>query len=969
MNAHRVSNPLRTVLWCCAVLSCLQLGAFGATLTNRYSFTSDVSDSVGGRNGSLSNATISAGQAVLANPPPIASGDATGQYVDLPDNLVSNFTAITLEAWITPTHDDATPGAEWNRLWDFGTSDGTVGLASMWFRTGNSLNGLRGDIFGPGGANALGSAAILNNGVESHIVWTSDGTSQRGRIYVNGVVVAASDVFATTPASMGSTTNNWLGRSQFSADRYFDGSINEFRVYQGVLNPLQVEANFIAGPDAINGAPGTITGLSLSVATPLAVNSGAQAVLLAQASGLTNAVDIADSEIAVAFTSANTNVLTVTSNGVVTGKAAGTANVIATVGSVSATQAVTIIAVPTTMKHRYSFTADASDSVGTANGNLIGSATISAGEVSFPGNDTANSGYVDLPPYLIHPTNIINGAVTFEAWTTPSAVNRAWTRLFDFGDINTGSGNGRRYVFYAPNNAANGGQARVAVSDTDPGFAAEDGFNVATVLGQTNVHLLVVYNPNPARQFLGLYVNGNLVGSALTTKALSSLNNAFSFLGRSLYAGDGWLNGSINEFRIYDGELDRFQIAASFQSGPDTPNFNVGTFTSFNLNVGSANIPVSQARQLAAIMNFSAATNINVSGDGGLTVTSSDTNIVTVSSPAGVIEARALGTATLTGIYRYITGATTNLYTNSTVVTVVIPPANLLHRYSFSSSSGFTVLDSVGGANGTISSAAAGITNSSWTGGGQLTINTNTTLGAVDTYVDLPDFTLSSIGGNFTFELWVTDFNSGAWAQFVDFGSAPGQPNIFLNRQSGGQANRPRFDWTLNNISTPAANAMPGNVLTHLVALYDDTDDTAALYINGVRVGDSVVATLPVSSINDTNAWIGRSLYADPYVQASYDEFRIYSGLLTEAEIQKHTANGPNQLINDVGLSTAINGSNLVISWPAYGAHFTLQTSTALDASAVWSPVGGAVTQSGTNYRMSVPLTSTVQFYRMKRQW
>src|SRR5215831_10564692 len=137
MKAHRVSTGRRTLLWCCAVLASMQLGAFGAVLTNRYSFTSDASDSVGGKNGSLVNATISAGQAVLNNPPPIASGDGTGQYVALPANIVSNFTAITLEAWITPTHDDLTPGAEWNRLWDFGNSDGNVGLASMWFRTGN----------------------------------------------------------------------------------------------------------------------------------------------------------------------------------------------------------------------------------------------------------------------------------------------------------------------------------------------------------------------------------------------------------------------------------------------------------------------------------------------------------------------------------------------------------------------------------------------------------------------------------------------------------------------------------------------------------------------------------------------------------------------------------------------------------------------------------------------------------------
>src|ERR1041385_7231352 len=166
------------------------------------------------------------------------------------------------------------------------------------------------------------------------------------------------------------------------------------------------------------------------------------------------------------------------------------------------------------MKHRYSFATDANDSSGTAHGSLIGVATISGGEVQLPSNESANNAYVELPPFLIHPTNIVNGAVTFEAWMTAPPTQRAWTRLFDFGDINSGTGNGRRYVFLAPNNAVNGGQARTAVSDADPGFNGEDGFNTANLLGITNAHVTVVFNPNPARQFMGEdgFNTANLLG-------------------------------------------------------------------------------------------------------------------------------------------------------------------------------------------------------------------------------------------------------------------------------------------------------------------------------------------------------------------------------------------------------------------------------------------------------------------------
>src|SRR3954452_9151987 len=93
-----LSPTLRTALfWCCTALAGLHLSASAAILTNRYSFTTDASDSVGGQNGALSNATISAGQVILATPQPTPSSDITGQYVDLPDNLVSNYTSITME--------------------------------------------------------------------------------------------------------------------------------------------------------------------------------------------------------------------------------------------------------------------------------------------------------------------------------------------------------------------------------------------------------------------------------------------------------------------------------------------------------------------------------------------------------------------------------------------------------------------------------------------------------------------------------------------------------------------------------------------------------------------------------------------------------------------------------------------------------------------------------------------------------
>jgi len=56
-----------------------------------------------------------------------------------------------------------------------------------------------------------------------------------------------------------------------------------------------------------------------------------------------------------------------------------------------------------TLQHRYSFTSDASDSVGGVNGTLVGNASISNGALLLPGggNSDTPSGYVQLPNGIV----------------------------------------------------------------------------------------------------------------------------------------------------------------------------------------------------------------------------------------------------------------------------------------------------------------------------------------------------------------------------------------------------------------------------------------------------------------------------------------------------------------------------------------------------------------------------------------
>jgi len=128
------------------------------------------------------------------------------------------------------------------------------------------------------------------------------------------------------------------------------------------------------------------------------------------------------------FSSLNPNVVTINSNGVVRAVAPGTGKVVVNYGGLSATNTLTVVSLPPVLTHRYSFTTDASDSVGGANGTLMGAATVSGGKLVLDGSFGT---YVDLPASEINIAT--NTAVTFETWVTFGDA-QTWGYLFGFGN-------------------------------------------------------------------------------------------------------------------------------------------------------------------------------------------------------------------------------------------------------------------------------------------------------------------------------------------------------------------------------------------------------------------------------------------------------------------------------------------------------------------------------------------------------
>src|SRR2546425_7986788 len=114
------------------------------------------------------------------------------------------------------------------------------------------------------------------------------------------------------------------------------------------------------------------------------------------------------------------------------------------------------------LTHRYSFTNDASDSIGGANGTLMGGVTVSAGTANFSG--TAGD-FIDLPPGLV--SNYTS--VTFELWVNVG-VNGPWSEIYGFGNQN-GGGLGANMLMFCPHSGP--GDFRMSYAQADPGFNDE----------------------------------------------------------------------------------------------------------------------------------------------------------------------------------------------------------------------------------------------------------------------------------------------------------------------------------------------------------------------------------------------------------------------------------------------------------------------------------------------------------------
>jgi hypothetical protein len=237
------------------------------------------------------------------------------------------------------------------------------------------------------------------------------------------------------------------------------------------------------------------------------------------------------------------------------------------------------------LRNRYSFTSDASDSVGGANGTVVDPGTPTAvfagGKLDLSANVGESSNGIVGDAYVNLPNGVVSaaanagtaGQVTIEIWAQ-SSTNRNWAALFTAGNSNGGEdqasgGNNTDYVQLIPQNGANG---RIRATTHAAGNGAEGFVDFGSAMSTTQTtHFVSVINQNGGLPgTITMYIDGALIGSAPVATGLNvgAMNDVNVWLGRSQWP-DSIFDGSYDEVRIYDTALSAAAIATDFQLGPN----------------------------------------------------------------------------------------------------------------------------------------------------------------------------------------------------------------------------------------------------------------------------------------------------------------------------------------------------------------------------------------------------------------
>jgi hypothetical protein len=423
--------------------------------------------------------------------------------------------------------------------------------------------------------------------------------------------------------------------------------------------------------------------------------------------------------------------------------------------------------------------------------------------------------------------------------------------------------------------------------------------------------------------------------------------------GAASTSGSGW-RGSIDEFRIWSGAMNKLQAQVSFQKGQNNPSIDPGAIQTLSVALSDSTMVLGSLQRPAVSATFANTSgNVDLTGLPGVVFTSDNSSAVAVVANGSDNKLKAAGVGSAHVVVSYSGLSKTN------TVTVIAKPALVLtHRFRFNGDT----KDSIGGGSATLFGVTAVANNKLVLNGTSNPPNyarlPSDLIGGYDLATFEAFYSASAGSANSQQRLW--DFGDHLLAN----GGITGDGYLYLapGRGASGLPNATPGAAESAAIAPSANRTAYTTNTTHVAVTVDSINHILSLYTNGVF---SISVTNPVidlALVVDNFSFLGRSQFADPAFNGSIDEFRLYYGLMTPSQVSASFAAGA----DTERLTVTISGDNVVVSWPTLLTEgYSLQYSLSLTP-VNWLPAG-APTVVGGNNQVTIPLTNSSSFFRLTK--
>ena len=582
-----------------------------------------------------------------------------------------------------------------------------------------------------------------------------------------------------------------------------------------------------------------------------------------------------------------------------------------------AVMAITASGADSLLLHRWSFNNDFTDSAGgqTATATNYSFVAYGSGYAVKTQGGTIGTSYVSLGTDILPKDG---RSFTFELWVRLDAWENEQYRMFTIGNDTNNNKFDQTWGY-----KGTAGEDYTLVTGTKNNYVRNDR-GLAPFCVNKFYHLAYVFTPlSDGRWSVRAYKHDSSSGNLQAKTAFavhegwkpSSLTQTHCVLASSFYSHHNDSKASFDEVRVWGRALSENEIAASVLAGPDaTIPDGDSPFgkTVFDTAKNTRELPAGQT--FADIAEKLSAGFLRLSGDNSAlsSLAVFDGVLALTGGSLAATEKRVTIGDGLCGIAALAAtdGATLNLrgVTGNGCGEVVLDGSTLriqgaaatptlVHRWSFNGN----LNDSVGGQTATWKNASF-----SDCGNGQaVTLSGGA---STNSYVDLGVNVLPTGNAGATIELWARNDAYVGSARMFDFGNA-------INHSA-------MLCWTANGLNTDYAiirYAPQKQVLTqhelapytygkmfHIAATYSPNGDgtwTMRAYKQDVATGATLKVTTfkaqsgwSLANLVQTHCYLGQGFDSAGSAKATYDEVRIWNGVLTEAQLSANAVAGPDAI-------------------------------------------------------------------------